>query len=366
MIDNSSQSVPDSSRLVPAQPLDALIRMVASSDDAVEGLQAVAAELGGRAGQKVANLADRLRRGAPMADESSIDPESLSLLQASAIGDSPEAARFHGSRLTRCVMLEGRRSQIRTSLRRIVWFGLFYALAASLVGMGLQRVVVAFASDFGLRAFRVEFADMMIVVNEVSSSLYVALVLLTLMLMVSWAVRGGMILRSQNRSKWLGWFLRGNESFWNRVPFVGSTYRAIDLAEMSEEISQALSVGWTFPLALRTAANQSKSATLRRWLWIGASHLDRGDSFESVLDTCPLRAHWLRGMSQLLSSPKTTGQLAEQWRSASDGLHHLMINRGRRAAIALVPATVIFSVSVLLLAWVNLMSCFLELLGALA
>ena len=363
MTSNLNLTIPRSDQVFSSLPLESLIRMAASSDSAIEGLQAMAIEVGGRDGGKIAAVAERLRRGGSTADETAFGPSAVPILQAAANENASKSDTLPSSRLPRWVMLEDRRTQVRTSLRRIVWAGLIYSLIASGVGFGLQKVGISFLDTFGLAGYEFSLLDKVIDVSEIILFGYVGLIVLTVLLMLSWACRAGFGFRLGERSSRLNTLSCTNESFWNAVPFVGSTYRSIDLAKMSEAIFQSVSVGWEFSLAMRAAADQSRSPTLRNWLLRSADRLDRGESFGSVFDTCPLGAHWLHAMSQVLSTQKTDREMADQWRSVSDKLHVLMLNRGQRATAALLPATALFSVSILLIGWASLMGIVFSLMS---
>jgi hypothetical protein len=349
-------------------PLESLIRMVATSDHALEGLQAMAREIGGREGARIARLSESLRRGASIGSVGSVSLQTVPILQASYECKDTESEHFVGTHLPRWMILQDQRIETRASLRRVVWIALAYCVFTSLLGSYLSGLGISLVKEFNF------FNDwsMGSPSNDDSSQVifgfYVGLSTLCGGLLVMWAARSDAWLPLARRSNSMGYFLRFVESFWDRVPFIGSTYTAIDLAEMCESVSLSLTSGWTFPDAFRAASQQTKSACLRQWLEESAMRLDRGETLSSTFERCPLRSYWLQGVSEVLSVEKSNGKLANQWRDLSDRVHALMLSRGRRVRAGFFPLAVLFSVAVLLLSWANLMRYifkFIDLLGGL-
>ena len=363
MTNHLSPNVPQSNRFVSTLPLESLIRMVVSSDDAVEGLRAMAIELGGRDGGAVAKLADRLRRGEAITDVKSQPPDSVSLLQAS----TPDEAISSGG-LPRWVMLDDQRSRVRHKLRRIVWFGLGGLLAATLAGLWLFDQVTGFLGDLNMNSnmFDWERYDDPVSKTSLLTNMfrvgYGSFAVTAIFLIAIWAIRGISISNDQNPLSWRSKVIRLSEAFWNVFPFIGATYRAMDLAQMSESIFLSLSAHWTYPQAFIAAAGQTKSAILRRWLLASVSRLERGDSVDSVVLTCPLRANWLAGMSHVLSTSSTDNLVVSQWRAVSDRLHQLMISRGRRAFIVITSASILVSTSILIFSWSHSMKLLFDVI----
>jgi type II secretory pathway component PulF len=334
----SGQVGRDRQSLLSSLPLESLVRSLAASNDAVAGLQAMALEIGGRDGAKIKQLADRLQRGEMVSNWQHVDPSKVSLLQAAAMDDTSLDGR-----VPRWVLLQDQRTQSRSRLHRIVWFCLCYLLAATVGGLAIQLTFISFlreiSNDLRYSYTSQQSQSLSLALDTVIRDIYQASVVLMIGLMMLWAARQ------------CNCFGRAIESFWNRMPLIGSTFRAIDLAQMSEAIYQSLSAGWTYPQALRTAASQAQSALLRDWLIDGAERLDRGESFETVMNACPLHASLLAGMSQILSSTQPDSSMLDQWQIVSDRLHQLMIRRLRRISMVLAPASVMLSIAILVFGW---------------
>jgi hypothetical protein len=342
---------------VASLPLDSLVRMVAASNDAVGGLQAMAQEIGGREGAKIRSLAERIRRGESMDQEG----KQLSLLQAVA-GDE----RSMAGHVPRWVLLRDQRTQTRRSLRRIVWFALGYLTAATIVGLGIQTVCTKLVDELGISSFGFFYNSVQSQPVEIAITVrygYQILLLSLLVLIVLWAVRGMERLGSSSLGSWLA---QPVERFWKRVPFVGSTYSAIDLAQMSESIYQSLSASWTYPQAFRTAALETRSSVLRQWLTNSADRLERGEKLEAVLGTCALQANWLNAMSQLLAVPMSSESLSEQWLVVSNRFHHLMLARARRTMFAVAPSCMLIATVLLVFGWGVAMRALLQLVVVLS
>ncbi len=328
----------DQSSLLSSLPLEYLVRAVAASSDAVAGLKALAAEVGSRDGAKIRQLAERLQRGETITQWQPSDASKVSLLQASAMDDSSLAGR-----VPRWVLLHDQRTQSRSQLHRVVWFCFGYLLAAAIGGWLIQVTVTTYlaevSSDYTTAYLSQPAQAQSLVMQDVIRRAYQGTIVILIGLAMLWA------------SRQCSRFGQRVERFWNQVPFIGSTYRAIDLAQMCEAIYQALSASWTYPQALRTAASQSKSMLLRDWLLQGAARIEGGESFEAVMSTCPLRASLLSGMSPILSTPTSGNVWLEQWRIVSDRLHQLMIRRACRIATVLAPAVVLLSIVILAFGW---------------
>ncbi len=70
---------------------------------------------------------------------------------------------------------------------------------------------------------------------------------------------------------------------------------------------------------------------------------------------CPVKANWLRGMSELLSSqPAGEASFKSQWKSVSDFLHEEMIQRCSRVSLTVAPIAVIFSAAIAFTSWITI------------
>ena len=319
-------------------PLESLIRMVVSSQHAVDGLQAMAAEIGGREGRKVAQLAETLRRGGNIDAQIAHVPWAITTLQAAGSQLDTTRPEVTGTQLPRWLMLKDQRIETKKALNRTVWFSLGYGLLALIVGLVCLRFAASLYSYFDFdfswpkkptRSLTDELQRVHIV--------YLGLISINALLILLWLARAECWSGIARRSKSLNFLCKLVASFWNRVPLVGSTIQAIDLAEMCESISLSLSCGWTFPDACRWTAKQTRSPGMRAWLEKAAPMLERGESFAATLKHSPCRPSWLPVMINLYSVEQTNVSLAERWRSLSDKLHSLMSRRRRRTTVCLPP-----------------------------
>jgi hypothetical protein len=362
--ENPAYPAPNDRTLV-APPLESLIRMVAASAYAVEGLQAVAIEVGGREGAKIAKMADTLRRGGRTNFENESALHVSSTVQEDARSDRSHREAVFGIQLPRWILLQQQRVQSRANLRRLVWFALLYGFLASVVGSYLLKVGITIVKDIGLSSDSFDLRNVSIEAHEIISGFYGFAISMYAILIVLWIGRSQACMKCLMRFGWLGFAGRAIESFWNRVPFIGSTYRTIDLAEMFESIASSLASGSTFSDAFRSAARQTQSAHLNRWLREGAAHFDQGESFASVVSRCPIQAHILVGASSVLSKDVSSAALAGQWRQLSDRMHLLMLSRIRRTAVGFLPLSILLAVAILLLGWSNFMGYMFALISGL-
>lgn len=234
-------------------PVERLVQSIGTSPDAVAGLRAMANELGGRRGQRLLTLASQIERGSHVQNT---DASHSTILPTSLIGVAQSVER-----LPRWFMLEELRDQARSRVQAVVWYSLFYCLTASVIGFAIVWMIPTLVPEFDVNFWwsQKKFEPLKI---EPIRSYYQLLIGLFLIFTLIWVMH--QILRHFRPPKWR--WLRVQTTLdllISHVPFIGSAWAAIELAQISETLHQSLASRWPYPDALRAAALQTESAMLR-------------------------------------------------------------------------------------------------------
>lgn len=333
-------------------PLESLIRMVVSSHGAIDGLNAMADEIGGGDGRKIAALADTLRRGGSIESQIAQVPWNVTTLQAAATQLDATQSQFAALNLPRWLMLKAQRLEAKQALNRTVWFSLGYVLLSLIVGWIVLRFAASLYDyyDFDFSWPKSASGSVAEEIQRVRV-IYVGLIGILAGLIILWIARAECWSKIAIRSKLLNYLYKLVASFWYRFPLIGSTNQAIDQAEMCESISLSLTCGWTFPEACRWTAIQTHSPSLLAWLEESAGLLERGESIAASVKHSPFRSAWLPVMIDLYSLEQSQVSMADRWRSLSDNLHSLMNRRRRRTTACLLPLATALSILIFLLGW---------------
>lgn len=327
-------------------PVDGLVQWVASRSDAVEGLRAIGLEVGGRSGNRILDLADRLRRG-ETANRSiaSLEPLEQTLLQAASA-----PANELASRLAQTVSLNRLRADLLRRVVGVTWFALIYGWLGALAGwwliVGTEEMVTDLILSFELASTE-EHMKMLVIWKYFCFSLWVT----TSILIAAWMVR--------NRSPWATRI----QHVVSRMPMIGPAVDAIELAGFCESMQRSVEAGWTYSDALRGVVNQTGRASgatttrIGRWATNGAQRIEAGESMNAVMDDLPLTDNWLAKVSGPVATyVNTTGngsnqsssssRWSEGWQLASERMHEVAIKRTQRVISTVAPLATILSLAV--------------------
>ncbi len=133
---------------------------------------------------------------------------------------------------------------------------------------------------------------------------------------------------------WIEWLC-------DRLPMIGSTLRAIDLAEMSESVFVSIASGDDYPSAFRAASRSTRSQMLARWTSRAAERLAAGESLHGIARTMPMRGEFISGVLGAFSGGNTFTTAHALWRETSERMHELMLRRGSQLQLVLAPVLVV-------------------------
>jgi hypothetical protein len=311
-----------SSNLDPS--IQGVLPLIASRDDATNGLRALAKETGGRAGRRYRAIADRLERG-ELAASASV---------ASAQMDSVAS-------LTRFALLNRSRSEARGHVIAVSLLSWIYLLGSLAVGTFLLHTAAPFANMLMAAIGRRDFSS-----SEAENAIhfYVGLYLLGIALTVLLGIL--FLIRMLARSPvWIEWI-------WSNVPVIGPTLRANELAEMAESIYQSLAAGQNYALAFGSASQSSRSRQLSRWLLRSKQRIEAGESLHGVARDLPVKGEFISGVFGSLASNHTASSVVDMWRETSLRMHSLMMRRSYRVKTVLAPVMVVVSMLIACFAFV--------------
>lgn len=327
-------------------PVDALVQWVASRGDAINGLRAIGMEVGGKAGRRIFDLADRLQRG-EITNQSiaTLEPIEQTMLQAAAVPTQELAGR-----LARTVSLNRLRSDLLRRVVGITWFALFYSWLASLAGWGLivgtEGMITEIVSSFEFIGAE-EHLKMLVAWKYFCLFLWIAISIL----IIAWTARNWAPLAYPI------------QKLVSRLPMIGPAIDAIEIAGFCESMQRSVEAGWTYSDALRGTVNRTNRALggtttrLGRWAAVSAGRIEAGESMDSVMDDLPLSDSWLAkvagpvatyvsfpGMGSKQVGVSSRG--SDGWRLASERMHEVAIKRAQRAMSTFAPLATILSLAV--------------------
>ncbi len=292
---------------------------VSTREGEVSLLRSLALESRGRDGRQIRELADRIERG----EEAS----TSDLFRASSVHAAPNVigaylAIANQSSSFAEASLNASRHEMATSIRRrlaiCVLIGLLYWLAALLVGVSLFASLAPIALDIRAFYWWGSFEALAKWPMAIIQAAYITLALFTFLIVSLFAWRIGAAPR------WL-------EAFWDFVPFVGSTLRSLDLAEMSHSIYQCVTNGQTYEQAFQLTARRTRSSRLKYWLTTSAVDLRAGQDVDQVLERFPIRGEWLSGWTTGLGINGTREQTEHLWSVAAERMFEMATHRVERA-----------------------------------
>ncbi len=304
--------------------IESVLALIASRDDATTGLRALAEETGGRTGRRYRVIADRIERG-----------ESI------GISSSASASMNSVASLTRFAILQRSRGETRGHVIAVSLLGWIYLLCSLAVGMFLLQVAAPFANtliadiDWNIG----DRGDISATIN-----LYVGLFWFGIAVTVSLGIL--FLIRMLPRAPvWIEWL-------WGKVPIIGPTLRAMDLAEMAESFYQSLASGQDYAMAFGAASKTSRSKRLSRWLLRSQQRIEAGESLHGVARDLPVQGEFISGVFGSLASNHSASSALEMWRETSLRMHSLMFRRGVRVRTVLAPVLVVVSMLIACVAFV--------------
>jgi len=142
--------------------------------------------------------------------------------------------------------------------------------------------------------------------------------------------------------------------FLNSIPFIGSTVRAVSMADFCQSIYRCVLNSLTFGDAMARASKDVRDASLRRWSADSSRRLAAGQSLPSVLAMSPMREQPIAALSALVRDELSSEDTRRVWHQAASQCHSLAISRLRRTTQFLSVSCML--VSALLAAFAVLMS----------
>ena len=215
---------------------------------------------------------------------------------------------------------EGVRSETRRRLLGAVTLGVFYQVAALVVGSFLLSTIAelgdgtTYMVGWSTQQLDLYWTTFVLWAYGSFAGLLIVGYLLVLLMVVGWLPSNiGMLVSS--------------------IPWIGSTMRIVFMGEFCQSIYHSINQAKTYQQAFLDASESLHSSNLRRWSKQSAERIAAGYSLSSVLMSSPIQDQPLSAVAAFVSDGKSMEAAQQVWHRATSECHLLAQSRLDRATL---------------------------------